>query len=429
MTREPAARSPVSNLESFVVFDGWVPPGVGSEPNVIFAKHPESWDNNYLLNHAGTIHTFGQFSFRYFHECRCDYIATNIHEYGILELSNNVWMVVQRQIAKTSSRNLLLSILRTFKAMYELFAPPPTRDLDPGPVTSSSAQRISQYFDMIVRTFDWTDLAFVNLFESAFQLRPSDQITARLAAYVSDLQRHREIPIAHVAILHSRHFLYYTFPTDVARTLSICVRRKFKLLFPLTLAKQDTRLYWIIGLSSSPFGGETLFTPPILIGGQSHALVALREQKLRFFIALKPQSLISPEMLKLIPKALAPLRKYIAELTVTTTKGAKSGPYVVVKNFPQQKALEVSREKLSDHVIPLAENAIFMAHTFGKDVGRHGTVAVPVSAEFSVYFREDQRQELVVLRRNEGGGVSELIQKAQELERPENISTIEITAA
>jgi hypothetical protein len=207
------------------------------------------------------------------------------------------------------------------------------------------------------------------------------------------------------------------------------VHRKFKLLFPFTLAKQDTRLYWIIGLSSSPLGGETLFTPPILIGGQSYPLVALREQKLRFVIALRPHCMISPEMLKLIPKALGPLRKYIGDLTVRTTKGGKSGPYVVVKNFPEQKALEVCREKLSDQVIPVAENAIFMAHTFGKAIGGHGTVAVPVSQEFYVYFREDKDQELVVLRRNDGGGVSGSIQKALELENPENLSTIEIKGA
>jgi hypothetical protein len=67
-----------------------------------------------------------------------------------------------------------------------------------------------------------------------------------------------------------------------------------------------------------------------------------------------------------------------------------------------------------------------MAHTFGKNIAPQGIVSVPVSAEFSVYFREAPGQELVVLRRNEGGGVSAAIQKAQELEEPENINRTEI---
>jgi hypothetical protein len=298
----------LAKLQSFIVFDGVIPPGEGSQPMVYFARCPEGADGHFAVNLAGVFITFCKFCTHFTKASPCDYVATRTHEFALLELCDDIWMVVQREVSASPNRNLLLSMLHSCKSIYELFFQLPQRIAGTGQLTRRSIALLSTAFEMIVNSVTWTDLAFIQLFDSFLQLRPNADFSSSLERIVCAITSNTAVPIAHVAVLHSRYFLHSTFPLEVSRAISIAMSIKFPYLFPHVLAKQEARMYWIIGLSRGANGAMTLHAPPIKLRGELYPLVALRMLKLRIVIALRPNCLITPEVLELIPPLLAPLR-------------------------------------------------------------------------------------------------------------------------
>ena len=407
-----------SDLQSFIVFDGIVPKYDGADPVVLF-EHAPGAGPHYSVNQAGLMLAFLKFSRRFARECPCDYIVTRSQEFSVLELSNNVWMAVARHTTVGRNRNLMNSILRSCKNIYELFFQEPQR-AENGELNKKSKDVIKDAFTMIVQAITWTDLAFVHLFDSFFQLRLPNLFLQSLWPKIERVMQ-EDSPVSHIAILHSRFFLFDTFPTDVAKTLAICLRIKFPYLFPRVIAKEEEQMYWIIGMSSSD-GMIHVYTPPIWIGGKQYQLVALRWKKLRIILALKPECAVSPELLAMIPRILKELIEQMRHVGVETVSGKKSGPYIVIRNHRKEKMLCLSHEKLSDTAIPVAENAIFMGQAFATNVGSpNACVAFPGPLDFFVYFKLTMGGELVIMYRDTSKKVSAAIAHCEELAKEENV--------
>jgi hypothetical protein len=142
----------------------------------------------------------------------------------------------------------------------------------------------------------------------------------------------------------------------------MAIRMKFAYLFPSPLAKQDARMYWIIGLSRGAHGGVQLYAPPIYSDGKMYPLVALRMRKWRIFIGLNTDTGVTPELLQQIPEQLGPLTRLFTRAPVDVAEaGTKVKSYIVLQNVRPEKRLMLRHEKLADSVIPIAENTIFLA--------------------------------------------------------------------
>ena len=406
-----------SDLQSFIVFDGIVPKQEPADPVVLF-EHAPGASEHFTVNQAGLMLAFLKLSKSFTRECPCDYIAASSREYSVLELSNNVWMAVARRTRLSQNRNLLNSILKSCKDIYFLFFQSPQRGPD-GQLDKKSRDMIKHAFSMIVHAITWTDLAFVHLFDSFFQLRLPNAFLRDLCPTIEHVMR-GDSPVSHIAILHSRFFLFDTFPTDVAKTLSICLRIKFPYLFPRVIAKEEEQMYWIIGMSTS-CGLVHLYTPPVWIGGRPHPLVALRKKKLRIIMALKPECDPSPELLSRLPRLLKGLIERMKRVAVETVSGKAKGPYVVIRNHRKEKRLCLAHEKLSDATIPVAENAIFTGQLFATGLGKVATVAFPGPLDFFVYFKVTMAEELVVMHREMAKGLSPAIAHCEALTNEEDI--------
>lgn len=278
---------------------------------------------------------------------------------------------------------------------------------------------------MIVRAISWTDLAFVHLFDSFFQLKLGEVFQAELCPIIQRVLDSR-CGIAHIAIMYSRYFVFYTFPTDVAKTLAICLRIKFPYLFPKVLSKEEERMYWIIGLSRANHvaGGISVYAPPLCIEGQNYPLIALRKKKLRIILALRPDTVATPTLLMDIPPILAELQDKFKNFHIESAQGKKPGPYVVLKNHKQEKSLQLSNEKLSDPSILVAENSIFLGQWFASNVASSASVAFPGPMDYSIYFRTSVSDETVVMCKDPCKDISKRIENCKELEKPENVKRI-----
>ncbi|OHS99088.1 hypothetical protein TRFO_34576 [Tritrichomonas foetus] len=421
-----------TNLQSFIVFDGVMPVAEGSEPTVFFSRFPtDIHQPHFAVNQVGLLLTFLRFATRFAGDTPCDYIRTSSHETAILELDNQVWMSVQRQISPNSpsNRDLLNSMLRSCKSIYQLFFQPPKRNPETEEILDESAVILKKAFEVIVNSITWADLGFIHLFDSFFQLKLNDQFSSELCPIIHRLLN-SDVPIAHIAIMYSRYFIFYTFPTDVARTLSICLRMKLPYLFPRVLAKEDERLYWIIGMSKTERRTVSIYAPPLFIDGKQYPLIALRMKKIRFILTLQSGVIPSPKLLAAVPPLLKPLRKHCEKLKLETRSGKKSGPYVVLKNLPQEKMLTLSHEKLSDPTIPIAENMIFQAHLFATNVAQQKSSIVfpgPSGLGYYVCLRKTIAEEVVVMCQNDTKEVTRAISAGHELERQENVKRPYIT--
>jgi hypothetical protein len=199
-----------ANLQSFIVFDGFCEHEDTSAPTVYFSRCPPDADPHFAVLQAGILLALQNFCTHFSPDSPFDYIATDTHETAVLELSGNIFMAVQRQVSSSPNRNLLLSILRSFKSIYELFFCEYRRDPSTNHLTPLAQGTLRSAFERIVDCTKWTDLAFVQLFDAFLQLRPSSLIRA-FAEEAQVLRRSLTNPIAHVAVLHSRYFVYSSF--------------------------------------------------------------------------------------------------------------------------------------------------------------------------------------------------------------------------
>jgi hypothetical protein len=278
---------------------------------------------------AGVLITMNTFACHFTGSIPCDYLVTNLYEYALLELSENVWMAVQRRLTGYSNRDLLLSLLKSCQSIYRFLFPPLFRGPD-GEISEDSARELHVGFEMLVGSISWNDLAFSHLFDSFFQQSPDQRISTEIGECARRLVNSGLV--TDCAIMHSRYFLFSTFSTDVTQTLSRCIHMKLKYLFPKPVAKQPNQMYWIIGLSRSPTTNISIYAPLIWINSQQFPLVGLRAGKLRFFISLKPGLAPDERLLNEIPRLLQPLRRLLRDFTVDQPKTSKVGPFLLVKN-------------------------------------------------------------------------------------------------
>lgn len=441
-----------ANLSCFFLFDGNMP-AEGSEPAVLHTifidkkdygemrKAPTTSEENsenshsnnsvksnpfFIVNQVGLLLTFLKFSTRFSQDAPCDYIRTDKHEIVILELENQVWMSIQREtpLTELSNRNSLHSMLRSCKNIYQLFFNPPKRDPETNLVTPLSINHLKSAFDMIIHSMAWADLGFIHLFESFFQLTPDKAFSFALNPIINEFSS--TLPISHMAIMYSRYFIFHTFPTDVARTLSICLRVKLPYLFPRILAKDEERLYWIIGLSVTERNTLSIYPPPLFINGKQYPLIALRKKKLRFLFTLKDNVAPTPELLSSITPHLKPLVKLCDRLKLETKGNRNASPYIVLRNHPLEKNLSLTHEKLSDATIVFAEKTISQAHLFATSYAKKSIICYPGNPAYLgyyVYFKKRQSEESVVMCQSETKEVTTALHVSHELLNSRNVKT------
>lgn len=436
--------SQVTNLEYFVVFDGNVSEKEGAELVIFYSIYLNDFFNNsnkndnssniansiykrpyFLVNHVGLLLTFIKFSRHFTYNVPCNYVRTDNHETALLELGDQIWISAQRQSSASdpSNRELLHSILCLCKNIYTLFFGLPKRDPKTNLVTPRSVKTLQTGFDMIVKSIACTDLGFIHLFDSFFRLNISNEFSQRLAHHIHDLKS--KLQIEHIAIMYSRYFVYSTFPADISRTLSICLRMKLHYLFPRVLAKDDELLYWIIGLSKTERNTLSLYTPPLYIDGKEYPLLALREKKLRFIIALKDNVCPTLTLLDRIPPHLAPLQQIFRKFVLETKNGKKNGPYIVLKNQFLTKSLFLTHEKITDSFIPIAERMIIQAHLFASTYSPYVTIVFP-GINCYIFYQKGREGEAVVISINESKEVTQFLKNSKELLVPENIKRPQI---
>ena len=432
MKRQIVSEPETTKLQSFIVFDGVMPLAEGSEPAVFFTHLPQESNNkHFAVNQVGLLLTFIRFAQRFSDDLPCDYIRTSSHETSLLELDNQVWISVQRQISPSmpSNRNLLHSILQSCKRIYKLFFQLPERDKKTAEVTPTSVKILQHAFQMIVDSITWADLGFIHLFDSFFQLKLDDVFSSQMYPIIQNILT-SNTHIAHIAIMYSKYFIFYTFPTDIARTLAICLRMKLPYLFPRVLVKEEERLYWIIGLSMTNRKSCCIYAPPLYIDGKKYPLIALRMKKLRFIMTLKDDITPMPDLLQQIPPVIRNLRKHCEKLKFKSNQGRneKSGSFVVLKNYPQETMLTLCHEKLSDQTIPIIENMIFQSHTLATDISLNKANVVfpgPANLGYYICLRRSIHEEVVVICQCLNKEVSQAVNKAADIAK--NVKLPQVT--
>ena len=110
-----------SSVHTFLVFDAFSMKPDGSDP-VVFYSYPQSGQSqHFAVNQAGLLITFVKFCKRFRPTRDCDYILTRSRETALLELSDEIWISVSRDVADAPGRYYLISILQTYRRIYELF--------------------------------------------------------------------------------------------------------------------------------------------------------------------------------------------------------------------------------------------------------------------------------------------------------------------
>jgi hypothetical protein len=417
----PRSRPAGSDLHSFIAFDAVEIIQEGGAPTVFFVQSPSDADPHFAAIQAGIFLAFMSFTSRFNPHAPCDYILTSAHEYALLELSAGIFMAVGRRVGNPPNRTLLISILRSCKSIYELFFPLPVRESN-GAISRNTRDQMRTAFSMIINSIRWADLAFVQAFDSFFQLRLTSRVTDHFVI-IEKLMNNSVVKFAHIAILHSRYFLFYTFPTDVARILSICLSIKFPYLFPTVLEKQDDRMYWIIGLSRSATGNVAVYAPPLFINGQAYPLIALRIRKVRILLTLQPDVIPSPMLLQKVPPLLRELKDHLKNLSVKTNVATGQIPFLVLKHDRPGKQLMLTHANVSAN-LAVTESCIFSAQMYAMAMGRVGEVAFPAHLGFIAYARERINAETIVLCRTEAVPLSAQIKMCKELENAEGDSVV-----
>ncbi|KAH0790793.1 hypothetical protein GPJ56_005214 [Histomonas meleagridis] len=335
-------------------------------------------------------------------------------------------MAVQRNASHRSSNvNILSSSLRLCRDIYNLFFPPIQRDSS-GYLDTNSRSSIQAAFSLIIHSVKWCDLDFCTLFHSFYQLHIDNRITRNFYPIIQTVVNSRT-PIKYIILMYSRYVIFYTFPTNVAETLSYCLRTKFQYLYPRVLTKEDEKLYWTIGVYMSTLNNISSYSPPIFINGEPHPLVALRFKKFRFLMCLEPNCVPSFEILRTIPHLIRPLKKYVERMKIETKNGRKEfGTYIVIRNTTPEKFIDVSHERLADQLIPIVEELICQGQLFADYFSNKAEVCFPATAELKVLFRKCLSSEVGIICRCENKNCSKVFEIMKEMEVVENTKRIEV---
>lgn len=386
-----------SLIECFLVFDGRPQKTELSAPPLFFVRTESEESKHFAENQAGIFLTLIKFAKFFTNKIPVDYALTNHHEIAIVELCDNIWISISKKNLGTPNRHLLYAIANCCIRLYNLFFPKPVRD-DTGNVSRRSAKLLNSSFAQIIQAISYTNLTFIHLFDSFFQADPPPNIKLEFNQIASQILS-ADSPIVHLAVMHSRNFIYSTFPTDIANTIAVSLQTKFPYLFPRVLIKDEEHLYWIIGLSRSDKGPMNVYAPPLLIDNEQYPLVALRYKKFKILMTIKPQIVPTPEVFLQIPPRLKNLKQLLNKLRIETTKCLIDYPFIVISSNTEQRQLSLFNKRISDASIPIAEQDIIRGHFFSHLIGNFSTVGfLGRLGYFMHYIRDNQREKMTYVK-------------------------------
>ena len=415
-----------SKIDTFLVFDGTPQQNEAAPPLIFCSKTFSDESRHFAENQAGIFLTLIKFAKFFTNEATVDYTLTDKHEIAIMELQDNIWLSISKLNNGSPNRQLLLAILKSCKRLYQLFFKKPERDPKTGHVTRKSAKMMKSSFEQILLAISHTNLTFVHLFDSYFQLQPPKDVQSEIEQIVSYIKA-KGAPIQNIAIMHSRNFLYSNFPIDVTQTLAFALQMKFPYLFPRVLMKDEVHLYWIIGLSRSEDGPINVYAPPILYNNESYPFVGLKYKKYKIFLSLKSNIVPTPEILNKIPPTIKPLKALFNKLNIETKKGKIQDPFIVIESYPTMRKLSLVNQKISDAQIPAAETDIIRGHTYAHILtGNNITVSYTGSAGYFMYFNIADGYEHVILTKTDAFNISRSLRAAQNLLNSTKINHIQI---
>ena len=415
-----------SKIDTFLVFDGTPQQNEAAPPLIFCSKTFSDETRHFAENQAGIFLTLIKFAKFFTADATVDYALTDKHEIAILELEDNIWLSISKLNNGTPNRQLLLAILQSCKRLYQVFFKKPERDPKTGQVTRKSAKMMKSSFEQILLAISHTNLTFIHLFDSYFQVTPPNDVVSEIDEIVSSLQK-KNSPIQQIAIMHSRNFIYSNFPIDVTQTLAFALQMKFPYIFPRVLTKDEEHLYWIIGLSRAEDGPINVYAPPILYNNESYPFVGLKYKKYKIFLSLKSNIVPTPEILNTIPPTIKPLKALFHKLNIETKKGRIQDPFIVIESYPTMKKLSLVNQKISDAQIPAAETDIIRCHSYAHILtGNNITVAYPGSAGYFTYFNIADGYEHVILTKTDSNNISTSLKAAQILLNSTKINHIQI---
>ena len=310
-------------LHAFVVFNSDPPKEEGADPEVYWFYSQQNQDDNFKLNITGLLITFISFCKKWGISEPCDYLDTQNHEIGLLELSDDIWMAISLESKVTNKRSLLNSILKYCKMMFEFFFKVPNITAKSKEETRKSLlTQIRFGFPYIVESINWDHLDITYLFDS-YHLQSIRHIDfndteERLKGIISrTLSEKNQTLFDNIIILYSKHkVVTSTFSNpDISRAFSFAMRKKFKYMYQHNPVCQK-EFSWLLGLYRNEKGITSVFQLPIYYKDNGsdqvkpHLFVAFKYHKFKIILTLK-EIVYSEDVLKSIPPKLKELKEFI----------------------------------------------------------------------------------------------------------------------
>lgn len=409
-----------SAVHTFLVFDAYPTKPSGGDP-VVFYSYPQSGcPQHFALNQAGLLITFVKLCRRFSPTQDCDYILTNAHETALLELSDDIWISISRDVTDAPGRYYLKSILETYCRIYDLFFERPVRDQVTRVVVPRSRRRLADAFDMIIRGINRApqrELIFDYLYNSFYHFELDARFLCELSIKVNEL--FRKCPFEHLAIVYSNHHLFSTFPSETFKTLLLAIRMKLAYLFPAPRSGQTRGWRWMIGLSHE---GEILnvYAPPIRIDGEPYPLIMLKQGKVKMIVALKNTVPLLPvDIMNLVEELDIVLKFFgIDRFKEREVKGTVKSRYLCLKNEPKKRSLSISRNQVSEQLVMEMEQAVIRANNYMRNYMNICTIAWPMKQDMFLTYTSTRDDETVSIVKPKGMKLTPAVAIAQELEKP-----------
>ena len=418
-----------SSVHTFLVFDAFSMKPDGSDP-VVFYSYPQSGQSqHFAVNQAGLLITFVKFCKRFRPTRDCDYILTRSRETALLELSDEIWISVSRDVVDAPGRYYLISILQTYRRIYELFFEKPVRDKVTKVVLPRMRRRLADAFDMIIRGVNNApsrERIVDYLYNSFYHFELDPMFLCKLSIKVNEL--FRKCPLEHLAIVYSNHHLFSTFPSDVFKTLLLAIRMKLGYLFPAPRSGQTRGWRWMIGLS---YEGDVLnvYAPPIRINGKPYPLIMLKQDKIKIIVALKGEVPLLPvDMFNLVEELDVVMKFFgIDRFKETTVKGTAKGRYLCLKNEPKKSTLSISKYKVSDQLVDDLAMAVMRANYYMRNYVHVSTLAFPLKQEMYLLYATSDADETISIVKPKSMKLTQAVATSAQLEQPGAKQRAEIT--
>ena len=220
-------------LHAFVVFNSDPPKEEGADPEVYWFYSQQNQDDNFKLNITGLLITFISFCKKWGIDEPCDYLDTQNHEIGLLQLSDNIWMAISLESKVTNKRSLLNSILKYCKMMFEFFFKAPGDNKN----KKSLISQITFGFPYIVESINWDHLDITYLFDSYQYIKhinKEEKVETLKSIIKKTLDKDNpNVIFDNIIILYTKHrVISSTFSNpDISRAFSFAMRKKFKYMY------------------------------------------------------------------------------------------------------------------------------------------------------------------------------------------------------